>query len=151
MDLEYGVRKWPQPGNNRPNLEFISLYSNSRISKPKPLNPEYYERYAKFKLAKEVLEKELEVAAAKVAKADADLTLADEALAQNKWSKAAAKISNVQRLKNLLAEVKAAESLISTKLNNLNKEYSGVAEMVRLQASMEETYEESVNRKPYTH
>jgi hypothetical protein len=135
------VRKWPQAGNYRPNLEFISLYSHSRLTKPKPLDPKYYTRYAAFKATQEGLEKELELAAAKVAKVEADLTVADAAI--GKWSKAASKITNAQRLKNLLAEMKAAENLISAKLNTHIKDNSALTEIIRLQESIEETYEAS--------
>ena len=140
MDL-----KWPQPGNYRPNLDFISL-SHSRLTKPKPLDPKYYTRYAAFKAAQELIEQQLVIAAAKVAKAEADLTVADEAITQNKWSKAAAKITNAQRLKNVLAEVKAAEAAIRAKLDFNAKENSALTEIIRLQESIEQTYNESISR-----
>lgn len=140
----YTVRKWPQPGNYRPNLEVLSLCSYSRLTKPKPLDPKYYTRYEAFKLVQESIEKELTLAAAKVAKAEADLTAADEAVAQNKWSKAAAKITNAQRLKNVLTEVKKAEALIRAKFDFNAKENSALTEIIRLQESMEKTYNESL-------
>lgn len=146
MDLEYGVRKWPQPSNYRPNLEILSLYSYSRISKPKPLDPKYYTRYEAFKAVQEAIEKELEVAAAKVTKAEADMTVADTAVAENKWSKAASKISNAQRLKTLLAEVKRAETSIRAKLDFNDKENSALTEIIRLHESMEKTYQDSLSR-----
>ena len=144
MDLEYGVRKWPQPSNYRPNLEFLSSYSHSRLSKPKPLDPKYYERYAKVKAVQEALTKELEAAAAKVVKAEADLTAADTALAENKWSKAASKMSNAQRLKNVLAEVKAAEATVRAKLNAYTKDNSALIDIIRLQERIETTYKDSL-------
>lgn len=144
--MEYRVRKWPQPGNYRPNLEILSLCSYSRLTKPKPLDQKYYTRYQAFKAAQEGIEKELIIAAAKVAKAEADLTVADEAVTQNRWSRAAAKITNAQRLKNVLAEVKAAEAVIRAKLDFNAKENSALTEIIRLQESMEQTYNDSILR-----
>jgi hypothetical protein len=138
MDL-----KWPQPGNYRPNLEILSS-SYSRLTKPKPLDPKYYTRYQAFNAAQELIEQQLTVAAAKVAKAEADLTVADNAV--NKWSKAAAKITNAQRLKNVLAEVKAAEAVIRAKLDFNAKENSALTEIIRLQESMEQSYNDSISR-----
>ena len=102
MDLEYGVKRWPQQSNYRTNLEFLSSCSYSRMTKPKPLDPKYYERHAKVKAVEDALNKELEIVMAKVAKAEADMTAADASISQNKWSKAAAKLTNSQRLKNVL-------------------------------------------------
>lgn len=147
MDLEYGVRKWPQQSNYRTNLEFLSSCSYSRINKPKPLDQKYYDRYEAFSLKKETIEKELELVATKVAKAEADLTVADTALNENKWSKAASKMSNAQRLKNVLAEVKKAEALVTAKLHSMIKENSCLTEIIRLQESMEQTYQESISRR----
>ena len=148
MDLKYGVRKWPQPSNYRPNLEILSL-SSSRLSNPKPLDPKYYERYAKVKAVQEALTKELEAAAVKVAKAEADLTAADTALAENKWSKAASKMSNAQRLKNVLAEVKAAEATVRAKLNAYINENSALIEIIRLHKRIEKTYQDFINHSPF--
>ncbi len=142
MDLEYGVRKWPQPSNYRPNLEILSSHSHSRPLPVKPLDPKYYQRYATVKAVQEALEKDLEVAAAKVAKAEADLSVADAALAENKWSKAASKMSNSQRLKNLLAEAKAAEAIVRGKLDAYTKENSALIDIIRLQENMEKTYQD---------
>lgn len=147
MDLEYGVRKWPQQSNYRTNLEFLSSCSYSRINKPKPLDQKYYERYDDFSLKKKAIEKELELAAAKVAKAEAELTVADTALNENKWSKAASKVSNAQRLKALLVEVKNAEALVTAKLHSMVKENSCLTDIIRLQESMEQTYQESISRR----
>ena len=141
----YAPPKWPQAGNNRLDLDFISLYSHSRPVPPKPLDPKYYERYAKVKAVQESFEKELEVAAAKVVKAEADLTVAEKAVAENKWSKAAAKVSNAQRLKNVLAEVKAAETLIRVKLDNYTKDNSPLIAIIQLQKSMEQTCQDYMN------
>lgn len=146
--MEHGVKRWPQPGNYRPNLEILSL-SYSRISKPKPLDEKYYKRYEAFKALQEGIEKQLTIAAAKVAKAEADLTVADKAVAENKWSKAAAKITNAQRLKNVLAEVKAAEAAIRAKFDGNAKENSALTEMVRIQESMEQTYQDSLRSSSY--
>ena len=141
--MEYRLRKWPQPGNYRPNLEILSL-SYSRMSKPKPLDEKYYKRYEAFKAVQEGIEKQIEIAAAKVAKAEADLTVADKAVAENKWSKAAAKMTNAQRLKNVLAEVKASEALIRAKFDFNAKENSALTEIIRIQESMEQTYQDSL-------
>jgi hypothetical protein len=108
----------------------------------KPLDPKYYQRYATVKAVQEALEKDLEVAAAKVVKAEADLSVADAALAENKWSKAASKMSNSQRLKNLLAEGKAAEAIVRGKLDAYTKENSALIDIVRLQENMEKTYQD---------
>ena len=143
-----GVKRWPQPGNYRPNLEILSC-SYSRISKPKPLDEKYYKRYEAFKAVQEGIEQQLTVAAAKVAKAEADLTVADEAVTQNKWSRAAAKITNAQRLKNVLAEVKAAEAVIRAKFDANAKDNSALTEMVRIQESMEQTYQDSLRSSSY--
>ena len=145
MDLEYGVKRWPQQSNYRTNLEFISLYSHSKLTKPKPLDPKYYDRHAKVKAVEDALNKELEIVMAKVAKAEADMTVADASI-QNKWSKAAAKLTNSQRLKNVLAEVKAAEASIRAKLLSNTKDNSALLDIVRLQESMEKTYEDSLSR-----
>ena len=145
MDLEYGVKRWPQQSNYRTNLEFISLYSHSKLTKPKPLDPKYYERHARVKAVEDALNKELEIVMAKVAKAEADMTVADASI-QNKWSKAAAKLTNSQRLKNVLAEVKAAEASIRAKLLSNTKDNSALLDIVRLQESMEKTYEDSLSR-----
>jgi len=139
MDLEYGVRKWPQQSNYRTNLEFLPSYS--RISKPKPLDQKYYDRYREFNLKKEAIEKELELAKAKVAKVENDLTATD--LNENKWSKSASKISNSLRLKSLLADVKKEETLINAKLSYIIKENSCLTDIIRLQESMEQTYQDS--------
>ena len=146
MDLEYGVKRWPQQSNYRTNLEFISLYSHSKITKPKPLDPKYYERHAKVKAIEDALNKELEIVMTKVAKAEADMTAAD-ASTQNKWSKAAAKLTNSQRLKNVLAEVKAAEALIRAKLLSNTRDNSALLDIIRLQESMEKTYQDSLERQ----
>lgn len=140
--MEYVVKRWPQPGNYRPNLEILSLCSYSRISKPKPLDEKYYKRYEAFKAVQEGIEKELQLAAAKVVKAEADLTVADNAV--NKWSRAASKMTNAQRLKNVLAEVKAAEAVIRAKFDGNAKNNSALIEMVRIQESMEQTYQDSL-------
>jgi metal-dependent amidase/aminoacylase/carboxypeptidase family protein len=147
MDLEYGVKRWPQQSNYRTNLEFLSFCSYSRMSKPKPLDPKYYERHAKVKAVEDALNKELELVMTKVAKAEADMTAADASISQNKWSKAAAKLTNSQRLKNVLAEVKAAESAIRAKLLSNTKDNSALLDIVRLQESMEKTYADSQQRQ----
>jgi len=142
MDIEHGVKRWPQAGNYRPNLDFMQ-FSYSRISKPKPLDPKYYVRHAAFKETEDKLKAELEDASAKVAKVEVDLAAAEAALAENKWSKANAKLSNVQRLKNLLAEVKAVDNSIRLKMHANTKDNACLLDIIRLQESMEATYRES--------
>jgi len=144
MEFEYRAPKWPQPGNYRPNLEFLSLYSHSHTTKPNPLDPTYYQRYAKVKVVQESIEKELEASAAKVAKAEADLTAAEASIAENKWSKAATKLTNSQRLKNLLTELKKDEGLLRVKLHANTKDNSALFDIIRLQESMEKTYQDSL-------
>ena len=142
--MEYRAPKWPQPSNYRPNLEFLSSHSHSQPVKVKPLDPKYYERYAKIKAVQDGLEKELELVAAKVIKAEADLTVSDKTLSENKWSKASSKLSNSQRLKNLLAETKAAEAMLRSKLDAFTKENSALIDIIRLQDSMEKTYQDAM-------
>jgi hypothetical protein len=99
------VPQWPRQQVARPSVAFLVKHYAPIPTRPKPLDPEYLQRYTEFK---EKLKAATEaVVAAEVAEKKAVAAAGAEEAAQkslNAWSRTQTKIALLQRLKREVAE-----------------------------------------------
>ena len=141
---------WPQPKNfvARPSVK--SLIENSCpnwTQEPAPLDPEII--VADERGVKEISQTkgQLEKVLIEVSKVEGQLVEAENSLKKNKWSKADDKKALIDRLKRELMEAKGKQTVVSERIDSLEKRYAPIKSIISEQEKIQEIYKRVMKTK----